>query len=53
MVDGAIVSSRPSRHFFSSVATTIATGFDSSPDVTDVGFDDSGSDFGGGGDDFV
>jgi hypothetical protein len=30
-----------------------STGFDSSPDVTDVGFDDSGSDFGGGDDDFV
>jgi hypothetical protein len=30
-----------------------STGFDSSADVTDVGFDDSGSDFGGGGDDFV
>jgi hypothetical protein len=28
-----------------------STGFDSSPDVTNVGFDDSGSDFGGGGDD--
>jgi hypothetical protein len=31
----------------------VAGGFDNSPDVTDVGFDDSGSDFGGGGDDFV
>jgi len=28
-----------------------STGFDSSPDVTNVGFDDSGSDFGGGNDD--
>ena len=30
MVDGAIVPSRPSRHFFSSVAASNATGFDSS-----------------------
>ena len=30
MVDGAIVPSRPSRHFFNSVDASSATGFDSS-----------------------